>query len=89
MIAQRSDAPDTRDPILEALPPHLVVPELHHPVPDLGLGPSCKQDVDLVEAELAVDKDLVLLLRPIVLVNNEAWRIRSRRRQRGRLEEVC
>lgn len=72
---------------------HLVLAELDHPAPDLGLASAGEQNVDLIEAELAVEQQVILLFGPVavgfpMVFDHEAGCIRSRRRKRGRLEET-
>jgi len=72
---------------------HLVLAELDHPVPDLGLAPAGEQNVDLIETELAVEQQCILLFGPVavefpVVFHHEAGRIGSRRRKRSWLVET-
>jgi hypothetical protein len=94
VISERSNS---RDSVFIAIPPnlahamhghrllpmgHLVLSELHLPIPDLRLASSSEQNIHLIEAKLSVKKKCVFLLRPStifpLLFEDEAGCIRSR-----------
>lgn len=89
MIVHRPNTSDPWDPVVIVGVPrdwgHLILPELDHPVPNFNLASSSKNDVDFIEAQLAVDKNLVFFVGPIsfavvdVVIRNKSGLRISRR----------